>query len=563
MSEALRFTVYFDGTANNKDQDTPKGIQTNVAKLFELDDAKGTNLARNSGHAPAAYDAYERSGKSEKIYFDGVGSQGDNSARAALEGATGLGGHGRVTQAYDAIVAFHNKYPTQKIDLNIVGFSRGAAQARALANFLNERGVPRLDAIGNVCSDYLISPGKVEVNKIGIFDTVASYGNPLGDSHFGKRLEINDNVNSVTHLVAVHEYRKTFRLTSALRSDDNTRIEEMRFAGAHSQVGGGYKDDVLAAGPLAVMYDRLQSAGIVMRSMAHEDLQRIEAYNEAIKSPGLVKAHLIDSRVKDGQNGFRREADGSYRIFDNTPFPLERGMLYSSIRQSQPFSQEVNGRDVLFEHDDSLSKNALKRGIKIASEWLATVSEKLGDIATEYSRGRTRTGNKNNKLDKFQAFLGEYQDTAFMQSQIMASTLAASRPDEAYIGKLKLQTVPVPTNGSAMFTDDHDKYRAESYRAMQTLAKALDPAAGIRNACVKGRAATSGVIIDVNDYHILQRVGRTNQFVIHDRRDVNGERKFSIGKSTAILSERNLNKRYREQNSQQSLDAEPARGVAR
>ena len=41
----MRFTVYFDGTGNNKDLNTSEGTQTNVARLFDLDTAKGTNLA--------------------------------------------------------------------------------------------------------------------------------------------------------------------------------------------------------------------------------------------------------------------------------------------------------------------------------------------------------------------------------------------------------------------------------------------------------------------------------------------------------------------------------------
>ena len=41
MGDSLRFTVYFDGTGNNKDLNKPEGTQTNVARLFELDTAKG------------------------------------------------------------------------------------------------------------------------------------------------------------------------------------------------------------------------------------------------------------------------------------------------------------------------------------------------------------------------------------------------------------------------------------------------------------------------------------------------------------------------------------------
>jgi len=41
MGDTMRFTVYFDGTGNNKDLNTPESTQTNVARLFELDTAKG------------------------------------------------------------------------------------------------------------------------------------------------------------------------------------------------------------------------------------------------------------------------------------------------------------------------------------------------------------------------------------------------------------------------------------------------------------------------------------------------------------------------------------------
>ncbi|HYQ54185.1 MAG TPA: hypothetical protein VES70_27565 [Pseudomonas sp.] len=46
MTESKRFSVYCDGSGNNKDQATPEGTQTNVARLYELDTAQGTNLAR-------------------------------------------------------------------------------------------------------------------------------------------------------------------------------------------------------------------------------------------------------------------------------------------------------------------------------------------------------------------------------------------------------------------------------------------------------------------------------------------------------------------------------------
>ncbi|GLO45845.1 phospholipase effector Tle1 domain-containing protein [Pseudomonas putida] len=541
MGDALRFTVYFDGTGNNKDLNTPEGTQTNVARLFDLDTAKGTNLARNSGHAPQQYDAQDRSGQSEKVYFDGVGSQGKTSARSALEGGTGLGGQERIDQAYDAIVAFHNKYPDQKIDVNIVGFSRGAAQSRALANEFIERGVPKLDEQGKATGDFLIPPGQAHVNKLGIFDTVASYGNAMSDTHLGKNLEIGKNVDSTTHLVAANEYRDTFRLTSALRNDDNSRIEELKFPGAHSQVGGGYKDDVLAAGPLAVMYDRLQSAGIEMKPMQQEDLQRIGQYNEVIKSPEKVQEALIDSRLIHGKDAFTRGADGAFQTVDNTPFPMERGTINIFDRQAHPFDHQTNGRGIIFENDNSLSKSGIQRGAESVGSWFTEKGSQLKDRASEYLGLRSRSERQEARADSFEQELAKYRQAATQQSQDMANTMTGSRPDQSFISSLNLQPVPVPKDlKQGQQQDPQAQQRSESFKAMEEKARSLNPSASVGEASQTGRKATSGLVVDMDEHHILQKIGQTDQFVIHDRRDVDPSRNFQVGKSTAIVHDKGI-----------------------
>ncbi|SDO53115.1 phospholipase effector Tle1 domain-containing protein [Pseudomonas jinjuensis] len=543
MSDALRFTVYFDGTGNNKDLNTPEGTQTNVARLYELDTAKGTNLALNSGHVPQQYDAHERSGQSEKVYFDGVGSQAGITPRSVLEGGTGLGGQERIDQAYDAIVAFHNKYPDQKVDVNIVGFSRGAAQARALANEFIERGVPKLDAQGRATGDYLIPPGRAHVNKLGIFDTVASFGNAYSDVHLGKDLAIGKNIDSTTHLVAMNEYRDTFRLTSALRNDDNSRIEELRFAGAHSQVGGGYRNDVLAAGPLAVMYDRLQAAGIELQPMRQEDVQRVEQYNELIKSTEKVHEALIDSRIKAGNEAFTRSADGAYQVVDNTPFPMQKGTLNVFARQNRPFEQEANGRGVIFENDDSLSKSKVQRGVEAVGDWFAQTAGKLKDgVAEFFGRYDRNTVEESIKQDDYDAALKELQQaSALDQGRELESSLTSSRPDSQYIEGLNLQAVPLPQNTRPnQQADPHAQQRSDSFKAMEEKVRSHTPSATVGEASQGGRRTVSGLVVAMDDHHILQKVGQTSEFVIHDRRDCDPNRTYQVGKSTAIVHDKGI-----------------------
>lgn len=536
MGDAKRITIYFDGTGNNKDLGAAKGVQTNVARLFELDTAKGTNLARNSGHAPRHYDAHDRSGESEKIYFDGVGSQRQTSGRSIIEGATGLGAQGRIDQAYDVLVAFHNKYPDDSINVNIVGFSRGASQARSLANKFIQNGVPKLDEQGKHTGEFLIAPGQAHVNKLGIFDTVATDGLPNTDTHLGKNLEINKNVDSTTHLVAMNEYRDTFRLTSALRRDDNADVEEIRFAGAHSQVGGGYRNDVLAAGPLALMYERLGTAGIELNPMQHEDVQRIAQYNELIEDPQNVQRALIDSRLKHGNRAFVLGEDGTFKTINNRPFPLERGTLNIFDRQNQPFKHEAAGRLVIFEQGDRLSRSAPARLFEELSTSLKELGKNVLAAAARFIGMDTRSDAIEESKDVYELLKTERAVTAQEQMSLLSSELTTSRPTAAYIESLDLKPVPIPLSNVL----DHqpllqDPQRVRSFKVMEQKAVDINPSAIVSSASETERKATSGMLIAMDDYHVLQKVSQSENFVIHDRRDLKPSQTLEVGRSTAIL----------------------------
>ncbi|WP_328823244.1 phospholipase effector Tle1 domain-containing protein [Pseudomonas protegens] len=450
MTNTIYFSVYMDGTDNNKDRDTPLGSHTNVARLYEYDTAHGTNLSLNSGAAPRKYGPGGLTGQSEKIYLDGVGSQKGNAPIALIERGTGRGSQNRIEQAYDAFVTFCNKNPDLNIELNVIGFSRGAAQARAFTNEVIDRGVPRLDSQWKTTDDYLIPPGEAQINKLAIFDTVASYGIPITESHVRKNLEISNNVKSTTHLVAMHEYRATFPLTSALRNDDNSRIEEVKFAGAHSQVGGGYRNDLLAAGPLAFMYDRLKSAGVELVNFPAKELERIEQYNALIKQPERLQEALIDSRLLKGNEAFKREADGSYTRINNRPFPAESGTLnfigWESTSgfmawQRKPFDHPVSGRKVIFENDRSLAAPLIQQIGRHVGQTLAGWNGKVSnDSAVPDNPSENMAGAMELIDDDFDANAAEPRK----QLAELSSLLAGSKPEAEHIQRLALKEVPLP-----------------------------------------------------------------------------------------------------------------------
>jgi len=156
----------------------------------------------------------------KRSYQPGVGSSWYSRI---LGGAFGLGAKSRVDDAYDD---FRKFYESGDQDVDIIGFSRGSAEARDFANILKKKG-------------YKGCP--VKIRFLGIFDTVGSMGFPGNGLDIGFDFSISDNVQTVAHAIAGDETRRLFPLIH-IRTDSIGR-NERRFKGAHADVGGGgYKD---------------------------------------------------------------------------------------------------------------------------------------------------------------------------------------------------------------------------------------------------------------------------------------------------------------------------------
>jgi hypothetical protein len=121
--------------------------------------------------------------------------------------------------------------------IDVVGFSRGAAQARVFCSWL----------------DAILSGGKlagviVHLRFLGVMDTVASAGfwaSMVGEGHGNwadpKYLRIPASVHNCVHFVAMHELRKNFPLDSiTVEGELPLRCQEFAYPGAHSDIGGGY-----------------------------------------------------------------------------------------------------------------------------------------------------------------------------------------------------------------------------------------------------------------------------------------------------------------------------------
>jgi RHS repeat-associated protein len=197
-TDPLGLALYaFDGTNNDGERDVRDGAETNV---FALAKAYTGNVA----------------------YSPGVGTH--DGLLNPLGLAFGVGGLARIDAMLSKAAEFVDRGDRVA---DIVGFSRGAAQARAFAHRLRER---------YPC---------VTIRWMGLFDTVASTGLP-NDINPGYRLGLPAQVGRVLHLTAGGERRRlTFALTSIKPSpgepNPNPNYREVEIPGAaHSDVGGGY-----------------------------------------------------------------------------------------------------------------------------------------------------------------------------------------------------------------------------------------------------------------------------------------------------------------------------------
>ena len=142
----------------------------------------------------------------------------------------------------------------QKCDVNdgiyIFGFSRGAAIARIFASRIKE-----------------YNPKVETVNFLGVFDTVAAL---KGQVDFKKDTipktrvlfedgNIKGHIRNVLHLVSLDEKRLIMQPTLF---NKNSRVKEVWFSGAHSDVGGGFWFDGLSDITLSYMIQLAKNYGL-------------------------------------------------------------------------------------------------------------------------------------------------------------------------------------------------------------------------------------------------------------------------------------------------------------
>lgn len=236
------------------------------------------------------------------MYCHGVGENEHDLEEHIVGGAFGGGLTTRIRMGY----AFVSRQYEPGDRIVLVGFSRGAYTARALADFIATQGVLQASDAGShlpfspVAGAWLafrkatraihastklgcLIAGSEDLHyealkfthripdssryrtatvaAVAVFDTVGSVGIPdieLGvveDDFQFVNANLLPGIERAFHAVSLDEQRMNFRPTLWLPS---VVLTQTLFAGAHSDVGGGYDDHELADVPLQWMSDNLE-----------------------------------------------------------------------------------------------------------------------------------------------------------------------------------------------------------------------------------------------------------------------------------------------------------------
>ena len=234
------------------------------------------------------------------VYYDtGVGALGEypgfanrvlGSVDKHFGGTLGAGFEANIEQAVTFLV---NNYISGD-DLFIFGFSRGAAQARAVTHFIDWMGglpeqrdayyLPRFfreylrmkgsdsprESPNNSIRNFKGNLRQIDVTLLGVFDTVMSLSprfEAKGQTTSGSRsFHVKDRpaacVRHARQALAIDERRFDFKPEIWVGCSNDQTLHQRWFCGVHANIGGGYIHDGLANLPYQWMVDEAEAYGL-------------------------------------------------------------------------------------------------------------------------------------------------------------------------------------------------------------------------------------------------------------------------------------------------------------
>jgi uncharacterized protein (DUF2235 family) len=307
-----RLVVCCDGTWNFADQSrNGEACPTNVTQVHR-----------------AVADTGDDGVVQQKTYHEGVGVRRFQRVRG---GAGGYGLSRHVRDAYTWLVRTFE--PGDEIFL--FGFSRGAYTARSVVGLIRTCGILRPEEVGRVKEAYGLyrkahgvpdmpealsfraeHAEETRIRFLGVWDTVGALGIPLSGVRFVNvvnrrftfhNVTLSSRVDAAYQALAVDERRGPFAPAVWRQSEEGEgstqRLEQVWFAGVHSDVGGGYADRRLADLALQWMADRATAEGLTLHGLPEVQVDDHTA---------------VESTVHDSYRGFYRWLKPYHRVIGMT-----------------------------------------------------------------------------------------------------------------------------------------------------------------------------------------------------------------------------------------------------
>lgn len=253
-------------------------------------DGTGNEYGRNNTNVVKLYEAIAHNANQIAFYDPGVGTFSILGRRVGrpvgiiLGKAFGYGLRQNIEDAYRYLMDWYEPGDS----LFLFGFSRGAYTVRALAGMLYRCGLlqngnvnllPYVSKIYHTGDPDNIASGfkrtfcrECRPHLIGVWDTVGSLGWFLGRTFFDATL--NCHVKYGYHAVSIDERRKKFSVSlwDESRKANHQTIEQIWFAGVHSDVGGGYPETGLSDIALEWILEKAEAQGLQLNEDWHTAL---------------------------------------------------------------------------------------------------------------------------------------------------------------------------------------------------------------------------------------------------------------------------------------------------
>ncbi|RDV00735.1 T6SS phospholipase effector Tle1-like catalytic domain-containing protein [Trinickia dinghuensis] len=412
--QTLQISLFFDGTNNNDAPDNPlrdsnKRTHTNVARLFNV------ALDKNDESIFAFYipgvgtplpeigeETYLRMGKAMAKGFNQRCVLGyirvlnavyyaiapDNAlpliSRDKAKALCNAGANGDMSGFDEPIqtlgvthkLAVENEHPPRtirKIWINAIGFSRGAACARAFVHKLVNEWAPGGNLAKKFEGRYAL---QYQVNFMGLFDTVASVGPPdstratvnIGtfDGHFAfandGAMRIPDSVRYCVHAFSIHEQRMSFPVDSIREvggSYPGGIRHEIAYPGVHSDVGGGYAPNEQGKGRAPDRRDGGKLSQIPLHDMYIHALKYgvpLTKGDAILDSPQMRADFALLPQTIAAFNGWLKSAGPIGRMEDAIRHGMEEMLAWRALR-AQPDTPDYVTHQGFFRqaHEDRMT----------------------------------------------------------------------------------------------------------------------------------------------------------------------------------------------------------------